>query len=160
VIAAGTAVVFDVNVYLDYILGDDGSWPLIPDVPPTTDNPASDAVSLAFGGSFRLFVSPHILRNVARVMRSVGQSDGVIDEFVAAVVDMCEFSGGSVIDPVVADHGLGDHEDNHIVALAKDAGVDALIIVTSDKDLLDVGPAWQGRLMMRPHDFVRRVVGR
>ena len=42
-----TAVVFDVNVYLDYILGDDGSWPLLPDVPPATANPSADAVALA-----------------------------------------------------------------------------------------------------------------
>ena len=63
-IQPGTSVVFDINVYLDYILGDDGSWPLLPDVPPTTTNPSADAVSLAFGGKFRLFASPHILKNV------------------------------------------------------------------------------------------------
>ena len=60
-----TSVVFDINVYLDYILGDDGSWPLLPDVPPTTENPAADAVSLAFAARFRLFTSPHILRGVS-----------------------------------------------------------------------------------------------
>lgn len=153
-----TAVVFDVNVYLDYILGDDGTWPLLPDVPPTTANPASDAVSLAFTARFRLFTSPHILRNVARVMREVGQSESTIEAFVAAVTEMCDFSGGAVIEPASLHHGVADYEDNLIVALAKDSAVDALIIVTSDHDLLDLGPAWHGRLLLSPRDFVRRVV--
>ncbi len=155
-----TPVVFDVNVYLDYILGDDGSWPLLPDVPPTTDNPAADAVSLAFAERFRLFASPQILRNITRVMRAVGQSEQTVEPFVVAVAEMCEFSGGSVIEPDARDHGVSDHEDNLIASLAKDPGVDALIIVTSDRDLLDLGPDWRGRLVMRPRDFVRRVVAR
>jgi predicted nucleic acid-binding protein len=160
VIDPATAVVFDVNVYLDYILGDDGSWPLLPDVPPTTDNPAADAVSVAFAGRFRLFTSPHILRNVARVMRAVGQSESTVEAFVAAIVEMCEFSGGAVIEPRARDHGVSDYEDNLIVSLAKDPTVDALIIVTSDHHLLDLGPSWNGRLIIRPRDFVRHVVAR
>ena len=155
-----TPVVFDVNVYLDYILGDDGTWPLLPYVPPTTDNAAADAVSLAFADRFRLFASPHILRNVARVMRTVGHTAATTDAFVAAIVEMCEFSGGAVIAPLDRDHGVGDHEDDLIVSLAKDPAVDALILVTNDRDLLDHGPAWNGRLILRPSDFVRRVVGR
>lgn len=156
----GTPVVFDVNVYLDYILGDDGSWPLLPDVPPTTGNPSADAVSLAFAGRFRLFASPHILRNVARVMRSARHSDALVEQFVSAVVEMCEFSGGAVIEPEQRDHGVIDYEDNHIAALAKDPAVDALIIVTGDHHLLDLGPNWNGRLVMRPRGFVRRVIAR
>ncbi|WP_424455737.1 PIN domain-containing protein [Pseudolysinimonas sp.] len=155
-----TSVVFDVNVYLDYILGADGSWPLLPDVPPTTDNSAADAVSLAFASRFRLFASPHILRNVARVMRAVGQTDSTVEGFVTAIVEICEFSGGAVIEPKARDHGVADHEDNLVAALVKDAGVDALILVTSDHHLLDLGPNWNGRLVMRPRDFVRRVIAR
>jgi predicted nucleic acid-binding protein len=160
VIDPATPVVFDVNVYLDYILGDDGSWPLLPDVPPTTGNPAADAVSLAFASRFRLFASPHILRNVARVMRAAGQSEPTIEAFAAALVEMCEFSGGAVVEPEARDHGIGDYEDNLIASLAKDPAVDALIVVTSDHDLLDLGPTWNGRLIMRPRDFVRRIVAR
>lgn len=159
-IDAATPVVFDVNVYLDYILGDDGSWPLLPDVPPTTQNPAADAVSLAFAERFRLFASPHILRNVARVMRTVGQGEPLIEAYVLAIAEMCEFSGGAIIDPVARDHGVRDFEDNLIASLAKDPGVDALIIVTGDHDLLSLGPNWNGRLVMRPGEFVRRVVAR
>jgi hypothetical protein len=35
-----------------------------------------DAVGLAFGARFRLFTSPHILRNVARVTRRRGLACG------------------------------------------------------------------------------------
>ncbi len=155
-----TPVVFDVNVYLDYILGADGSWPLLPDVPPTTANPSADAVSLAFAGRFRLFASPHILRNIARVMRAAGQKESTVETFVAAMVEMCEFSGGGVIEPEERDRGVADYEDNLIASLVKDPAVDALILVTSDHHLIDVGPNWNGRLIMRPADFVRRVVAR
>ena len=157
-IQPGTPVVFDVNVYLDYILADDGSWPLLPDVPPTTGNAAADAVSLAFAGHFRLYASPHILRNVARVMTAAGQSSGTTVQFSEAIAEMCAFSGGAVFDPEVRDHAISDHEDNHILSLAAHPPVDALIIVSRDRHLLDLGPAWNGRLMMTPRDFVRRVV--
>lgn len=155
-----TAVVFDVNVYLDYILGDDGSWPLLPDIPPTTDNSAADAVALAFTERFQLFTSPHILRNIARVMRATGHAEATVEAFVTAIVEICEFSGGAVIEPAARDHGVGDYGDNLIIALAKDPAVDALVIVTSDHDLLDLGPGWNGRLIMRPHEFVRRAISR
>lgn len=153
-----TRVVFDVNIYLDYILGDDGTWPLLPDVPPRTDNPSSDALSLAFAGRFLLYASPHILTNVARVMRQTGHSPSLVERFVEAIVDLCEFSGGAVIEPVHLDHGIADFEDNAIVSLAKDPGVDAVIVVTRDRDLLDLGPQWNGRLLMSPGDFVHRCV--
>jgi hypothetical protein len=39
---------------------------------------------------------------------------------------------------------------NNILALAKDPSVDADVIVSSDHHLIDLGPAWNGRLMMRP----------
>ena len=153
-----TAVVFDVNVYLDYILGDDGSWPLMPDIPPTSNNPAADAVSLAFASRFRLFASPHILLNVVRVMRTVGQQEATVEAFAAAIMEMCEFSGGGVIEPEARDHGISDYEDNLIASLAMDSAVDARIIVTSDHDLLTHGPAWHGRLIMRPREFVRNAI--
>ncbi len=154
-----TRVVFDVNVYLDYVLGPDGTWLLLPDVPPRTDNPSADAISLAFSGRFSLFSSPHILTNVARVMRAADISEGVVERFIAAIVDMCEFSGGAVIEPSERDHGIADFEDNLILSLATDPAVDGLIVVSRDRDLLEVGPVWNGRLIMTPADFVRRVLG-
>ena len=156
----GTAVVFDINVYLNYILGDDGSWPLLPEIPPTSANAAADAVSLAFASQFRLFTSAHILKNIARVMRDTGQQENTIEAFVAAIVEMCEFSGGGVIEPNSQHHGIDDYEDNLIMSLVKDPAVNALVLVTSDHDLLDLGPSWHGRLILRPFDFVRYAIAR
>jgi predicted nucleic acid-binding protein len=154
-----TRVVFDVNVYLDYVLGSDGSWLLLPDVPPRTDNPSADAISLAFAGRFVLCSSPHILINVARVMRAADVSQAVVEKFIAAIVDMCEFSGGAVIEPIARDYGVADYEDNLILSPATDPGCDAQIVVSRDRDLLEVGPVWNGRLIMTPAKFVERTVG-
>lgn len=154
-----TAVVFDINIYLDYILGDDGSWPTVPTPPPpTSGNASADAVALAFTDRFRLFASPHILRNVREKMLVAGQSMRVADGFVRLIIDMCEFSGGAVIDPVVRDAGIGDYEDSHILALAKDETADADIIVSRDSDLLRIGPVWNGRLVLPPREFVQHAM--
>jgi len=158
-IRSDTAVVFDINVYLDYILGDDGSWPSVPTPPPpTTGNASADAIALAFTDRFRLFASPHILRNVHEKMRAVGQSLRVADEFVRLIVDMCDFSGGAVVDPLVTDAGIGDYEDSHIIALARDETVDADLIVSRDSDLLRLGPVWNGRLILPPREFVHHAM--
>ncbi|GAA1325047.1 putative toxin-antitoxin system toxin component, PIN family [Leucobacter albus] len=158
-IRPGTAVVFDINVYLDYILGDDGGWPSVPTPPPpTTGNASADAIALAFADRFRLFASPHILRNVHEKMLAAGNGRRVADEFVRLIVDMCEFSGGAVVDPTVTDAGIGDFEDSHIIALARDAAVNADVIVSRDADLLRLGPAWHGRLILPPRDFVHQAM--
>lgn len=154
-----TPVVFDINVYLDYILGDDGSWPSVPTPPPPrSGNAGADAIALAFTDRFRLFASPHILRNVHEKMLSAGQSVKVADEFVRLIIDMCEFSGGAVIDPTVTDAGIGDYEDSHIIALARDGLVDADLIVSRDSDLLRLGPVWNGRLILPPREFVQHAM--
>lgn len=158
-IRPATAVVFDINIYLDYILGDDGSWPSVPTPPPPiTGNASTDAIALAFTDRFRLFASPHILRNVHEKMTIAGQSSRVTDEFVRLVVGMCEFSGGGVVDPVVRDAGIGDYEGSHILALAKDETTDADIIVSRDADLLRIGPVWNGRLILPPREFVHHAM--
>lgn len=75
-----------------------------------------------------------------------------------ASVETCELTGGAIVDPVVRDHAIGDHEDNHILALAKDPAVDADVIVSSDHHLIDLGPAWNGRLMVRPRPLTSHMV--
>jgi len=158
-IRPSTAVVFDINVYLDYILGDDGSWPTVPTPPPpTTGNASADAIALAFTDRFRLFASPHILRNVHEKMLAAGQSIRIANEFVRLIVDICDFSGGAVVDPVVSDAGIRDYEDSRILALAKDKTADADIIVSRDSDLLRIGPVWNGRLILPPREFVQHAM--
>lgn len=152
-----TRVVLDINVYLDYIRGGDGSLLLpSPDQIPS-GAPAADSLVLAFDDRYALFASPHILRNINRVMRADGQSDPVRRRFIEFITETCQLSGGAVLDPVVRDHAIGDHEDNHILSLAADPYVDADVVVSSDHDLLSMGPAWNGRLIMQPRQFAQRM---
>lgn len=148
-------VVYDVNVYLDHIRS--GAGMLLPDRLPSA-SASSDALSLAFDQQIVLFASPHILRNINRVMRLDGQSERITTKFIEFIAEACDDSGGAIVDPFVRDHAIGDYEDNSILALAKDPAVDADVIVSSDKHLLDIGPAWNGRLIMRPRNLVSRVM--
>lgn len=149
------AVVYDINVYLDHIRS--GTGMLLPDNLPSP-SAASDALSLAFDQQVRLFASPHILRNVHRLMLASGQSERTTAKYIEFVAEACDDSGGAIVDPVVRDYAIGDHEDNNILALAKDPAVDADVIVSSDHHLIDLGPAWNGRLMMRPRQFTSHLL--
>lgn len=149
------AVVYDINVYLDHIRS--GAGMLLPEKLPSP-SAASDALSLAFDQQVRLFASPHILRNVHRLMIASGQSERTTAKYIEFVAEACDDSGGAIVDPVVRDYAIGDHEDNNILALAKDPAVDADVIVSSDHHLIDLGPAWNGRLMMRPRHFITHLL--
>lgn len=149
------SVVYDINVYLDHIRS--GAGMLLPDRLPSP-SAASDALSLAFDQQVRLFASPHILRNIHRLMLASGQSERTTAKFIEFIAEACQDSGGGIVDPIVRDHAIGDHEDNNILALAKDPAVDADVIVSSDHHLIDLGPAWNGRLMMRPQRFVAQML--
>lgn len=159
--AAGTRkipVVLDINVYLDYIGRAQGRILLPTQADISSPSPAADALSLAFDDRYALFASPHILRNINRVMHETGQSEQTRQKFIEFIVETCQLTGGGIVDPVVRDHGIGDHEDNHILALAKDPAVDADVIVSSDHHLTDLGPAWNGRLILKPRQFVSHMV--
>ena len=149
--------VFDVNVYVDAIVGPDSYFPLIESVPPKTSNSAMDAFSLAYDGdAFALYASPHIVRNVGRVFKTLGVSDDTTQKVVETMIELIHFSGGSVVEPDRTVYDIPDFEDNLILDLVK--AVDALVLVTSDKDLLSVSP-WNHRLIMKPRDFVAKIVG-
>jgi len=151
-------VVFDIHLYVINIVGSDAQWPVVAEVPPESGNPSADSISIIFDnpGLFALYASPHILRNTVRVLKSCGLSDAFITEYLAAIEDVINESGGSVLDPGrVLDLGSRDFEDNHILALA--LAVDADIIVSDDTDLTQLSP-WLGRPIIRPRDFVRRFV--
>ena len=154
-------VVFDINVYLDVVVGvDDVYPPVLEEVPPTTGNSAADALSLALDNVFSLHSSPHIVRNVISVMRGAGQNEGLVRMYMELLADIWETSGGAVVDPLVRDFGIGDFEDNNILALALDPAVNASVLVTSDHHLLDIGPAWHGIWIARPHEFVKELLRR
>ena len=149
-------VVFDVNVFVDALVGPDSTFPLIREVPPTTTNAAMDAFSLAYDGfNFALYVSPHILRNAGRVFELAGLSAGVTAEVLQTLVEIVHFSGGSVVDPERAVFDVKDFEDNLVLDLVK--AVDAQVVVTSDRDLIGLNP-WNGRLILNPRDFVQHII--
>jgi predicted nucleic acid-binding protein len=152
-----TAVVFDVNVLVNAMVGKDSSYPLFTQLPPATGNPASDCLSLIFDAEeFALYSSPHIIRNTVRVLvQKAGVSEEAARAYIEAITEMIGWSGGAIVDPPRTVHEVHDFEDNLILDLVVDVG--ALILVTDDADLTELNP-WNGRLLIRPRTFVERAV--
>lgn len=151
------AVVFDINVYVKAIAGKGSEWPRIQEIPPATSNAAADCLSIAFDAEeFRVFASPHILRNTARVLQELGLSPQTVDGAMRAVLEIVRESGGAVVEPPRHCSDVHDHEDNLIMDLA--VAVDAFLVVSDDTDLTSISP-WRGRIpILRPREFVERVV--
>lgn len=152
---ANTPVVYDINVLVNALVGAESTFPLLEAIPPTSANPSADCLSIAFDANeFRLNVSPHILTNTARVLKQLGLSAGLIEEYVETVLDIVAVSGGGVIDPPRRVLDVSDYEDNLILDLV--VATDSRILVTDDADLTALSP-WNGRLILRPRTFVNRV---
>jgi predicted nucleic acid-binding protein len=104
---------------------------------------------------FALWLSPHILSNVARVLSEVLGLDGKqIDDYVQVLTDMAAASGGGVFDLPQAVADCPDWEDNRILDLA--AAVGAWVIVSADDDLVRISP-WRGRPIIEPRQFASLV---
>lgn len=106
---------------------------------------------------FALWTSPHILRNVARVL-----SEGLkwqaerVDLLLALIEETAAHSGGGVLDPPQTITDCRDWEDNRILDLAAEVG--ALLIVSEDTDLTSMSP-WRGTPILRPREFAAKVDG-
>ncbi len=145
-------VVFDVNVWLDALLGPHTDYPYLPVVPPKGLNPSADAISLAFDGDrFEVYCSPHILRNLARVLHEAGLAEFTVSRALQDVADIVAFSGGSIVEPQRQAVNQRDHEDNLILDLLLET--DAVVLVTRDAELLD-SSGWKGRAILHPKAFV------
>lgn len=152
------AIVYDINVLVSAFVGPDAEWPFIAQVPPTTSSPDADALSIAFDADeFSLYSSPHIMENLARVLvDEYGVQPDRAASVVEAVLEIVETSGGAVIDPPRKAFDVADHEDNLILDLA--IAAEATIVVSNDTDLTSLSP-WHNRIaIMRPREFVTRVV--
>jgi predicted nucleic acid-binding protein len=149
--------VVDIHVYIEAVAGEASDWPLLAQVPPTSPNPAADWLSLVFdSGDWRLFASPHILVNLARVLRRVGVSEATAREACAAVVDLVDMTGGAVVEPPRSVFDIPDHEDNLIMDLA--VAADSALVVSDDSDLTALSP-WHARIpVLRPREFVARTL--
>lgn len=151
-----TSVVFDVNVLVNALVGPDSAFPLLGAIPPSTGNAAADCLSIAFDAEeFRLYLSPHILTNTVRVLGLLGISAALAEDYIDAMVDIVEESGGQIIDPPRSVFDVHDYEDNLVLDLV--VATESLILVSDDTDLTDLSP-WNGRVILRPHEFVERVV--
>jgi predicted nucleic acid-binding protein len=147
-------VVFDINVYIKNIFDEQATWPDIEPLPPASENAAADCLSIAFDGlGIELYMSPHIIDNTFRIMEHAGHTNTFIETYIEALLDIVEMSGGAVIDAPKRDHGVTDHEDNLILDLMLTA--DADVLVTDDTDLTALNP-WNGRVILRPYEFVNR----
>ena len=152
------AIVYDINVLVSAFVGPDAEWPFIAQVPPTTSSPDADALSISFDADeFSLYSSPHIMENLARVLvDEYGVQPARAASVVEAVLEIVETSGGAVIDPPRKAFDVADHEDNLILDLA--IAAEATIVVSNDTDLTSLSP-WHNRIaIMRPREFVTRVV--
>lgn len=151
-------VVFDVNIWIAAVLGPDSEYPYLSKVPPQTQNASADAVSLALDGElFRVYVSPHIINHVAKVLTGQGLSIASTTNVLETMTDIVHFSGGSVVDPSRNLLESKDFEDNYILDLAISSG--SSVVVTLDRQFLGLSP-WRSRLILHPRDFVVNLLSR
>jgi predicted nucleic acid-binding protein len=150
-------VVFDINVYVDAIAGSDSTYPYLSAVPPGSSNDAADCLSLALDGEdFELYISPHILSNTARVLQTeMNVKSKTVGAILTGITEIVHLTGGSIVDPERTNHDQKDFEDNLILDLVRTT--EALILVTSDVEVLDQNP-WNGRLILSPRRFVEQVI--
>lgn len=151
------SVVYDINVLVGAFVGPDSDWPYVAQVPPTTSNADADALSIVFDADqFYLYTSPHIMENLARVLVELGVRPAGVENIVEAVLEIVETSGGAVLEPPRHAFDVADHEDNLILDLA--IAAEASVVVSNDTDLTSLSP-WHNRVaIMRPREFVARVV--
>jgi len=74
-----------------------------------------------------------------------------VDEYLRALAEMAEASGGGITDPPQT---VRDWEDNRILDLASAVG--AFLIVSADADLTSMSP-WRGRPIIGPPQFASMI---
>ncbi|MBA9002606.1 PIN domain-containing protein [Thermomonospora cellulosilytica] len=153
-----TPVVYDVNVLVTAAACGNSPFRSWPSPPPTSGNASADCVGIANDAAeFSLWLSPHILLNVERVLSQLFKwEQEPIDAYLAALTAIAEQSGGEVVDPPRTVHDCSDHEDNLILDLAAEVG--ALLVVSNDIDLLSLSP-WRGTPIVTPEVFRQKVDG-
>ena len=153
------AAVFDVNVLVGAVAGGNSPFRSWPSPPPVSDNPYADCVGIVNDAcEFGLWISPHILTNVVRVLTE--PNDGfdwdleAAEEYAALLVEIADASAGGVVAPTVRVTDCADFEDNRILELAAEVGAD--VIVSEDHHLTDLSP-WNGIPVLRPREFASRI---
>ena len=157
--AASTAVTVDVNVLVAAVVGGNDQFQSWPSPPPIRGNHAANVVGILNDArEFGLFLTDHILANVARVLVGpprvgYGWSLDRVKDYVVLLAEIAEASGGGVIEPSVTISDCPDYEDNRILECAAASG--SLLIVSDDTDLLAMSP-WRGTPVVSAARFVQR----
>ena len=100
---------------------------------------------------FALWLSPHILAHTGRVLATVLKTpDDEVDDYLRALAEMADASGGGITDPPQTVGDGPDWEDNRILDLA--AAVGAFLVVSGGADLTGLSP-WRGRPIIEPLQF-------
>ena len=106
------------------------------------------------GEEFSLWVSPHVMTNVLRVLGALNWSGDRAREYLQVIREIAISSGGGIVDPEIQVDDCPDHEDNRILEMALASG--SILIVSDDADLLTMSP-WRGIPIIRPSEFAGRV---
>ena len=148
-------VTLDVNVFITAVAGGPHAFWAWPSPPPLAGNLAANCLGILNDGmEFSLWLSPHVLTNVARVLAELDWSRAMVLEYLQVLREIAESSGGGVIEPTTQIDDCPDFEDNRILELALASGSN--LIVSNDGDLLTMSP-WRGIPIISPADFARRV---
>lgn len=151
-------VTLDVNVFVAAVAtghDDFASWP---SPPPVRGNYAANVVGVMNDArEYALWLSPHILRNVVRVLTDAegfGWTADAAKDYAEVLVDIADASGGGVCDPSDVVTDCADFEDNRILECAQASG--SALIVSNDVDLISMSP-WRGTPILHVSDFIKRV---
>ena len=149
-------VVHDVNVLVGAGVGGNSPFRSWPSPPPTSGNPYADCMAIVVDcAEFALWLSPHILHNIERVLTDGFKwSPERVELFLTILRNTAESSGGGVLEPPQTVNDCQDWEDNRILDLAAEIG--AMLIVSEDTDLTGMSP-WRGTPVLRPKEFVAKV---
>ncbi|HZU12457.1 MAG TPA: PIN domain-containing protein [Chloroflexota bacterium] len=151
-------ITFDVNVLIRAVVEGNSLFSSWPSPPPAGPYPASECVGIVNDArEFALYLSPHVLTNVVRVLidpEGYGWPADRAEEYASILREIVEASGGEIIDPAIRVSDCPDYEDNRILELALASS--SVLIVSSDAHLLEMSP-WHGIPVIRPEEFVSRV---
>lgn len=153
-------VVFDINIFIAAVVGGNSPFYSWPSPPPVSDNPAADCIGIVNDArEFSLWLSKHILLNIARVLVDPGEGFGwgpdAAEEYLELLMEIASASGGGIAEPQDRVTDCTDHEDNRILELA--LACDAVLIVSNDKrDLTSMSP-WRTRPIITAREFANRV---
>ncbi|TDC97284.1 PIN domain-containing protein [Actinomadura sp. 7K507] len=151
-------VVYDINVLVTAAATGNSPFRSWPSPPPTSGNSSADCLGVANDAvEFSLWLSPHILRNIERILVDLFKwEEGQAGAYLTALVAIAEHSEGDVVDPPRTVHDCPDHEDNLFLDLATEVG--ALLVVSNDADLISMSP-WRGTPIVTPDIFRQKVEG-